>query len=136
MLKFTTILKGNIALAARFHKFGSQMKNTSGAMKLLGIIAWRDVMDHFNKAEGPRGPWKDLKPATWAWKKKKGYTKMLQNTGALKGQTTWEPYADMAVVTAAAPYAVAQNSMRPFMWLSDDANKKIFARFYSYVTKE
>lgn len=93
---------------------------------------FRDIMDHFNKEEGPTGPWQELSPARL--RQRGPNAKILQDTGNLRQNITPTNYRkerDAIRVFDAAPYSGQHNSglpsrnlpKRTFMWLSREALK-------------
>ncbi len=109
-----------------------------------------DVTRHFEDERGAKGPWKrwsDIYASHMA-RIGKGGNQILQDTGRLKnsfkptnytvgkGQVTW--YND-AKTKKGFPYAYAHDEggpilpKRDFMWLSDDAMKKISSITMAYI---
>lgn len=109
---------------------------------LLSAVVFRDVMDHFEKEEGPDGKWDP-----WGKfhrdnmdKLGKGGNKLLQDTGRLRQSFLPTNYRKVgegilwfnpAQTKDNFPYAYAHNEggeqlpARTFMWLSDEASEKI-----------
>lgn len=76
----------------RLNKLAQQLENRRPVNKLLSTKLFAMVMENFDR-EGHEGvPWADLAPSTWRWKRKRGYDKILQNTGALR--QSFLPFSD------------------------------------------
>lgn len=58
------------------------------------------VMRNFRNEEGEGAPWAPLAPRTIRWKQKRGYSKILQNTGLLRASFAWSSTPDRASVFA------------------------------------
>ena len=108
---------------------------------IMGTIVYRDVIRHFERQEGPDGPWQQWSNSyrRQMWRDGKLGNKILQNTGRLrmsfspvnyrtsKDGLTWY---NNAQTRQGFPYAFAHDNdteprfqlpRRSFMWLSDDA---------------
>ena len=109
---------------------------------LLSVLIYRDVIDHFDKQEGPNSGWQkwSTKYAERMSKLGKGANKVLQDTGRLRQSflpNKWRTTDDSIVwynnakTRKGFPYAYAHNEggpklpRRQFMWLSDKAIKDI-----------
>lgn len=136
---------------------GLRLKNVRHANKafvgLISTIVFKDVMNHFDKEEGPKGPWE-----AWSDSYQKqlnsmgrGGNKILQFTGRLRqnfkptnvrGTPTGILWYNDAVTKSGFPYAAAHDEgggklpSRPFMWLSDDALKDIASQTLNYLVDE
>lgn len=128
-------------------KIDNNVKDAKGKKKFyafLGIEVFADIMDHFEKEEGPGKPWDERSPKYKDLVESKGFTKILQITGNLrKGFTPikaggniqensqgilWE---NRQQTKNGFPYAAAHDAggpklpARPFMWLSEERLKKM-----------
>lgn len=123
-----------------------------GIIGLFSAIVYRDIIDHFEKQEGPSGPWqqwskiyRDLMAA-----RGRSQNKILQDTGRLRqsfrptnfrtnpAAITW---FNPARTSKGYPYAAAHDlgldgyPQREFMWLSPKALKDIESTVLEYITK-
>lgn len=73
------------------------------ANKKASIVLYQWVMENFKDEGGPAGGWAPLAPSTVKWKSAHGYSKLLQNTGALRG--SFVPYSDQDVALTGSPLA-------------------------------
>lgn len=102
----------------------------------LSAVVFRDIMEHFEREEGPDGawkPWSDIY-ADHMRKVGKSGNKLLQDTGTLRQAFQPTSYRSVsegimwynpARTKSGFPYAYHHNETRPFMWTSDDASEKI-----------
>jgi phage gpG-like protein len=130
----------------RFNLIRDRMKKPNTVMEMCAIKGWRDVIDHFNKAEGPKGSWK---PVSRTRKKDKGSQKPLNDTGRLRMSNRWRVRDQEAHVFNNTIYAATHNygdtrkawgkvtvtyPRREFMWLSgkviDDILKTMKKYFF------
>lgn len=96
-------------------------------MNVVSEMAKKDVLDHFNKEQGPTGRWKPTK---------KGKGKILQDTGRLKSSIKGKSSSRKAEVSTNVSYAGVHNfgssgrniPKRKFLWISQKA-KIIIAKF-------
>ena len=118
-----------------------RVKNKQNALKAISNMMRDDVLDHFKQEKDPSGKWKDLKPATWKWKRSKGKTKMLQNTGALRRGNIPKNTSKEAMVVNAIEYAIKHEKgtgvvpQRRFLWLSKTSLNRIMNYMASYITR-
>lgn len=142
-IKLDVDIRGEAAIHGRINDYLKNLKTMDSASQSMGyavLVAWKDVMDHFKKEEGPGGKWVPLAARTLAWKKKRGYKGMLKNTGNLRQRTTMEQFGGKGIVANTVDYAVKHQfglgvPARPFLWISEQAEKRIVARFFKYVVK-
>lgn len=93
------------------------------------IIAHNRVSQLFEQDSGPDGPWKPLKKG-----RRRGGSKILQDTGRLKGSIVPFSGRDYAGVGTDLDYAPYHNygtkhiPQREFMWLDGTAEERIMAR--------
>lgn len=116
----------------------------------LSAVVFQDVIDHFEKEEGPDGPWT---PWSHHYRKMqeirgKGGNKILQDTGRMKQSFMPTNYRKVgegimwfnpARTKGGFPYAFAHNEggdtlpARTFMWTSDEASERIAEVTLEYV---
>lgn len=130
-----TVKVDNVEVQKMLGKMSQRASNPALAMKAISVLMKNDVLDHFKKEKGPDGTWKDLKPATWAWKEKHGYTHILNNHGArgLQGHNLPDSNRTQAKVINDLIYAKTHQfgdkgsniPKRPFLWIGDEAMRAI-----------
>ena len=109
----------------------------------LGAVIFSDIMDHFEKAEGPSGRWHPWSAMYAAHMQKigKGGNKLLQDTGTMRqaffphnfrkvgeGILWFNPAKTKQGFAYAAHHnqeAENENARRIFMFTSDDASERI-----------
>lgn len=139
------------------NQIDSRLKNIKGGKKeytgLLSAIVYGDIIKHFESEQGSDGPW-----AKWSqfYKEKmdaegKGGNKILQDTGRLRNN--FKPskvrrvnqgflWFNDAQTKSGFPYAAAhdvggsQLPKRDFMWLSEDAMKKIETQTLQFILEK
>lgn len=111
-------------------------------MGLLSAVVFADIQDHFQKEEGPDGPWakwspyyeKHLQSIGRAGNKKLQFSgRMRQNFKPTDVRSVTEGilWFNDALTKSGFPYAAAHDAggdqlpARPFMWMSDGAAEKI-----------
>lgn len=115
---------------------------------VIGIFVFQDIMSHFEKEQGPTGPWKQWS-ASWAkWSADHGYSQILQKSGKLRQSFipgNWRSKPDgiewfnPARTKTGFPYAYAHDTggpklpKRSFMWLSQTAMDKISAATAAFL---
>lgn len=122
-------------------------------VNILSAIVFQDIMSHFEKERGSKGPWKP-------WSKMyadhmamigKGGNKILQDTGRLRQSFTpgqWRSHPagiewyNPAKTSSGFPYAYAHNEggpklpKRDFMWLSKTALDKMAKATVAFLAGE
>lgn len=120
---------------------------------LLSAIVYKDVISHFEKEEGSRGPW-----AKWSTFYKdimeeqgKGGNKILQDSGKLRQNFKPQNYKKVtggflwfndAKTKSNFPYAAAHDNggpklpKRDFMWLSEKAMDDISVQTLQFMIDE
>lgn len=116
----------------------------------LSAVVFQDIMDHFEKEQGPEGPWS---PWSSSYRKYmdmrgKGGNRILQDTGRLRQSFMPTNYRKVgegilwynpARTKSGFPYAYAHDEggpklpARSFMWTSDDASEKIADVTLAYI---
>lgn len=71
------------------------------ANKRASIVLYQWVLRNFQEEGAPAGGWEPLAPSTIAYKQEHGYSRMLQNTGALRA--SFLPYSDKDVALVGSP---------------------------------
>ena len=116
-------------------------KNKGLALRIIASKMHKDVLKHFDDEKGEKGKWKPLAESTKAWKKKHGYSKMLQNTGQLRRHNLPYTRGNKAIVENSLDYAKKQNMgkgkipARDFLWLSKIALKDIVKYMTNYLVR-
>ena len=134
-------LVGGDEVLKKFRALYDRAKNKEYAMKLVANAMQRDVKQHFEDEKSPTGKWKDLKPATWAWKTKHGKSWILRNSGDLWKGNLPEHDNETAKVVNRMEYAQPQNygdskrnlPAREFLWLSKAAMTNIIKLITAYI---
>ena len=134
-----------------FHKIAVTMKDPQPILTLAFTTrGFRDVISHFDDANGSKGAWAPLKPSTIARRRKgkgSGSAQPLQDTGNLRRNFlpgNIEDKGQNAVVFFnPTPYAAVHDEgspgrnipQREFMWLSDDAMDDMTKIILEFVVK-
>lgn len=123
------------------------------AIGIISAIVYRDVMDHFDKARGPDGPWPKWSESyrDFMLKLGKGGNKLLIDTGRLRlsfapsGKPLSRIVGDGIVFYNPAktakgfPYAAAHDTggpklpQRQFMWLSQEATDNMSNQLLQFL---
>lgn len=117
---------------------------------LMSAIVFRDIIQHFEKEEGPDGRWKAWSQNYRKFMASVGKTnnKILQDSGRLRG--SFQPsnvrkvsdgilWFNNAKTGSGFPYAHAHNEggprlpQRKFMWISDQAMSDIETQILRYL---
>lgn len=112
-----------------------KLVNPEVAMLRIAAQGQRDVVEHFKDERGPKGKWPNLKSP-----RKRGGTKILQDTGILRASIRSKAAAREAIVFTDLVYAATHHfgdssrniPARPYMWISKKAKnlmRKTLARF-------
>lgn len=97
---------------------------------VVAIFGHKDVIDHFEKEQGPDGKWPPLNEAYAKWKKRHGKTKKLVLSGNLRQSFLPSNIRDGGELAVAYFNPVEYGGKhdrgegvpeRKFMWLSDNA---------------
>lgn len=116
----------------------------------LSAVVFADVIDHFEKEEGPEGAWQPWSTFYREHMEKigKGGNRLLMDTGRLRQSFTPTNYRKTAEgimwfnparTKSGFPYAFAHNEggeqlpARTFMWLSDAASERIASVTLNFV---
>lgn len=73
------------------------------ANKKASIVLYQWVLRNFQGEGSEAGGWEPLAPSTIAYKEEHGYSRLLQNTGALRA--SFLPYSDENVALVGSPLA-------------------------------
>ena len=145
------------------------INGTAGKLKDVGkllasaasLFAFKDIVEHFSKEEGPNGSWQKRSPATQIaygkiaaglWAPPRGMragsfspsNKLLQLTGNLRqsiGPGNMTVKRDSVTIFANAPYSAVHDEggknmpARPFMWLNDDVQEKMLDVILTMATE-
>jgi phage gpG-like protein len=121
----------------RFKKMQERAKNPKKFMDVVGAKAWKDVLNSFTIEQNEDGTsWKPLKKA-----RKRGGSKILQDTGRLRSGNRWAASNTEARVFNKVKYGVYHNSDKPrkklprrqFMWISDKLKVKFLTDLLSFI---
>lgn len=130
------------ALQKRLALISARAKDSSGFTKPASIQMHRDVIDHFSREAAPSGKWK-----AWSTKyaearaKGRGGSKILVDTGILRGSIAFSNTSKTATVGTNTEYAATHNygdssrniPKREFMWLSPKLITNLAEQFTKYV---
>jgi phage gpG-like protein len=115
------------------------MRRTLGLSQALGVVAQKDIIDHFRNEQGPDGRWKALKPSTLAQRTKKGskFGKILSDTGRLR-DISFEATNDKVTVGTSVDYGVYHQKgigvpQREWAYISDRGEKQIVATIEGFI---
>lgn len=135
---------------------GLEKRNKKAKKKLapfLSPFVFKDVIEHFEKEEGPKGEWKEWSQSydKQMTAKGKGLNKKLQDTGKLRQSFKPSDYKTTSIgiewfndakTKDGFPYAAAHDiggpklPRRQFMWLSKKAMDKIAKASLKYLLGE
>lgn len=103
-------LLGINRVVKNFEKKIDRLENPTKIFKIISTMAWKDVMDHFEKEQGPSGKWKNLKyPREKRQGQGSGRDKVLQDTGFLRSRTRKRAFPKRAEVFNPLKYAAVHN---------------------------
>lgn len=123
-----------------FKKLHNKMKDMKDVMRDISVLMDKDVKDHFEKEEGPEGKWEKLK-----------YRKSI-NILRLTGRHLWSKITpdydkNKAMVGVPTEWATIHQfggyagknkkawiPKRPFLWLSEEALKRIKETMIEYLS--
>jgi len=138
MIKYEGLDKLNKGL----NKLVKQLTQPRATFKKISIVMFKDVMEHFNREEGPSGKWlKFLNPKTGQRQDIRPYgrggNKLLQDTGRLKNSIISISTNEGAEVGTNVVYAPTHQfgnknrniPQRMFLWLSEKAETEIIKVF-------
>ena len=108
------------------------------AMAVISQKGRKDVLNHFREESGPSGRWRPLKKP-----RQSGGSKILHDTGRLRGAISAENTDDTATVSAGTSYAATHNfgdnsrniPQRKFLWISAQALKSMALTLSKYIIK-
>ncbi len=120
---------------------------------IIGAVVFRDVLDHFEKQEGPDGPWTPWSQSyrRQMFRKGKLGNRILQDTGRLRQNLQPQKYRvtkdgivwfNNAKTKSGAPYAFMHDNdteprtqlpRRSFMFLSDNALEQIEGQILKFL---
>lgn len=128
----------------RFKEMQNRAKTPRHAMDVIGGKAFKAVIQNFSKEENKDGvkweKWKDPKTKARISRRptKRGGTKLLQDTGRLRGSIRWAASNIEARVFTKVKYAKYHNygdgSMkRQFMYVDDKTRLKYLKTLLEYI---
>jgi phage gpG-like protein len=105
-------IRGIDQLERKFFNLSRKVKDRRPLNLMLGTEAFKWIQRNFQldgKLAGDGRAWTPLKPATIAWKRKRGYRQILRNTGLLRN--AWDIVATNkeSKVVSRATYASAHD---------------------------
>lgn len=146
-------LKGEEKLAENINKKIARLSNTGTAMAQVVLVAYKDILLHFEKQEGPDKKWKAMKNNARfkivrkdreSYIKTESRVKLLQDTGSLKNSISFKFGKDFAIVGTNKIYAAAQNFGLPprvikpknkkFLRYAIDGNTMVFSKNKKNIT--
>lgn len=100
MVSISINAKGISDVLKKFRKVKSVFANQSRSKinKKIAISMYGVTARNFRDEQGEGKPWAPLSPITIAWKRERGYEKILQNTGILRNSFGHSSTADVAMV--------------------------------------
>lgn len=78
--------------AGALRRLARELGDRRAANQALSDKMFQMVADNFDTESHDGEPWVDLAPSTRRWKERRGYDKILQNTGALR--QSFLPFSD------------------------------------------
>lgn len=139
-------IEGARRLSQKLAKAQVRVKNPGNFLQVAGVAGYRDVIDHFEKTQGPKSLWKRLKyPRRKRAGQRRGISdKPLQDTGLLRNSVRWRPIRNAVVFFSNLVYAATHQHgnrkhnvpARPFLWLGKNLVADLSRRYAKYVTKE
>lgn len=137
-------------------KFNQITTGQRSYLKLIAIKVFQDIIDHFDREEGPEGRWREIAPWHPKYKRwKEPAAKYLQDSGNLRmgilpiehGKQAYGKADGSAIVffnpartKKGFPYAAAHDEgimgqpKRTFMWLSDKGMKGVVEETEKFFT--
>ena len=125
-------LNGANKLKTRLERLEKAGKTVSTPLKQAVIIGYRDIIQHFQREEGPQAKWAGLKF-------RKG--RILQDTGRLRTSIMFNMSGNTGYIGTNVLYAATHQfgrdniPARPFLWFTDRAKKSIEKEFLTYVAR-
>lgn len=128
-------------------KIQARIGNLQPVMERAAAMLQGNVFKHFDEERGSSGKWKPLAASTKKWKAKHGWSKPLQNTGALRQRQVPSAGKDYAqVVNSAASnkgyfyarpheYGLGNVPKRDFMFTDKTEMDKIAEMIADYVVE-
>ena len=116
-------------------KTGGRLTNPKVAMDIVGAKGFKDVMQHFRDEAGPSRKWTPLKR-----QRKRGGSKVLQDTGRLRQSTRFKTVGNVANIFNNVKYAGIHNfggkkiPQRKFMWISKGAVTSMIKTLARFIT--
>ncbi len=119
-----------------FNAITQRLMNPQTGMEIVAGKGFKDVVDHFSEEESPDGKWQSLKKP-----RKRGGSKILQDTGRLRSSVRFRTLRDEAHIFTQVVYAGVHNfgyskrniPQRQFLWLSKEAIKSITETFKRFI---
>lgn len=100
MIGASVEVRGVDAVVARLQRVALRIGNRRIPNKEVSVVLFAEVMRNFDAEAHEGKPWAPLAPATVKGKEKKGYARILQNTGALRN--SFLPFSDADVAGVGA----------------------------------
>ena len=140
--------KGLKQTIQRFLGIGQKMNNPKIAVEKIAILGWKNVLNHFDTeqdsegASWPRWKYKGARVATRPTKR--GGSKLLQDTGRLRGSVYYKTSGKSAIVFIKLKYAATHNygdsarniDKRQFMYLDQATKDQIKDTYVKLVLKK
>lgn len=130
--------KRSIEQTKRFYAdLQSRVTHGDRFFQRAAMIMHRQVMDNFKKEQGPDGgKWARLKK-----KRKRGGSKVLQDTGILRSSILFRGHRANAEVKTNLKYAATHQfgdkrrgiPARPYMWMPDQLRKDLTDQYGRYI---
>lgn len=100
MVSLSVKFKGNKEVSEKIRNIAEVMRpqDRGKLNKQISIAMFGVTGRNFRDEKGEGKAWTQLAPSTVAWKNKRGYSKILQNTGLLRNSFGFSSTADVAMV--------------------------------------
>jgi phage gpG-like protein len=119
----------------RFEQMRDRAKIPKTAMDIIGAKGWKDVINSFAIEQDEDGSaWKPLKRP-----RKRGGSKLLQNTGRLRMSIRWAANNTEARIFTKTKYAKFHEygtkyiPVRSFMWLNSKLRVRLLTDLLNYI---
>ena len=123
------------AIKENFRKIQDRIKHGKPFFQRSAIRMHRGVMQHFSDEMGSTGAWAPLQK-----ERKRGGSKVLQDTGILRASVRFQGEDDNARVHTDLVYAARHNDghgatpRREFMWMSPELRKSIMGDMAVWIS--
>jgi len=130
-------LSGIKEVRKEFNDMAERARNAKTVLEIIGAKGFKDVIDHFAQEEDrDNKKWVGLK-----YTRKRGGSKILQDTGRLRASIRWRTVKDEAHIFTNVVYAGVHNfgykkiPKREFMWVSNKAKDSMVISLLRWITR-